>query len=59
MSPLQPFSLPKFFVYLILAVVCLASAQAQVPATTLIAEPIDEAKLVALHGGVHPLASMR
>jgi Pro-kumamolisin, activation domain/Bacterial Ig-like domain (group 3) len=59
MSPLPVLSSSKFFVHLILAVVCLASAQAQVPATPLITEPVDEGKLVTLHGGVHPLAQAR
>jgi subtilase family serine protease len=59
MSPLPVLSPSKFFVQLTLAVVCLASAQAQVPAKPLITEPIDETKLVTLRGNVHPLAQAR
>src|ERR1700689_1706308 len=49
----------QLFVVLILAAACTVSAHAQIPATPLIIQPIDEAKLVALHGNVHPLAQAR
>ncbi|MGB6404520.1 MAG: protease pro-enzyme activation domain-containing protein, partial [Candidatus Sulfotelmatobacter sp.] len=49
----------QFFVLLILAAACAVSAQVQIPATPLVTQPIDEAKLVTLQGNVHPLAQSR
>ncbi len=75
MQPVPVLSSSKFSVLLlILALACAVSVQAQSPATPLIARPvitrplitqppatqaIDEAKLVTLHGNVHPLAQAR
>ena len=43
----------------ILGIALSVPALAQNPATPLVTEPIDEAKLVTLHGNVHPLAQAR
>jgi subtilase family serine protease len=51
------FSVPLLI--LILALACAVSVQAQSQATPLIAGAIDDAKLVTLHGNVHPLAQAR
>jgi hypothetical protein len=64
-QPIPGLSSCKFFVpLLILALACAVSVKAQSPATPLIAQAmiagaIDEAKLVTLHGNVHPLAQAR
>jgi Pro-kumamolisin, activation domain/Bacterial Ig-like domain (group 3) len=52
-------SFPRFSAILILTTVCAVSMRAQVPATPLVTEPIDETKIVTLHGNVHPLAQPR
>jgi len=49
----------RFFVLLILVAACTVSVPAQIPATPLITQSIDEAKLVTLQGNVHPLAQAR
>ena len=65
MQPIPGLFSRKFPVsFLILALAYAASVQAQSPATPLISRPlitqaIDEAKLVTLHGNVHPLAQAR
>ncbi len=60
MQPLPGLSSCKFpVVLLILTLARAVSVQAQSPATPLITQAIDEAKLVTLHGNVHPLAQAR
>jgi subtilase family serine protease len=59
-QPVPGPSSPKFhFHLLILTLAYAVSVAAQSPATPLIAGAIDEAKLVTLHGNVHPLAQDR
>ena len=51
-----PSSFSFWTTLLVLTVTCAVSVQAQGPPAPLVTEAIDEAKVVALHGNVHPLA---
>jgi len=59
MQWLPVLSASRFSTLLILAVACAVCVQAQTPAAPLVTQAIDEAKLVTLHGNVHPLAQAR
>jgi hypothetical protein len=59
MQRVPVFSFCQFSAILILTTLCAFALQAQVPAVPLVIEPVDEAKLVTLHGNVHPLAQAR
>jgi subtilase family serine protease len=59
MQPLPVFSPLRFSRILIVITLSAAALRAQIPATPLVTQPIDETKLVTLRGNVHPLAQAR